>query len=54
MKIQWVSDTEDNMYWDMMKERKPKSYPKFDMHVVCEIEGECTCKVNSKKELDCE
>lgn len=44
MKIQWLDDSEENMYSDLMiKKQRPKKYPRFDVHEVCRILGECTC-----------
>jgi hypothetical protein len=53
MIIQWVQDNEESVYWDLMIDRKPKPYPEFNKHVLCEINEDCTCDLN-EEELDCE
>jgi hypothetical protein len=44
MKIQWMEDYEENMYWDLMHEPKqPKAQREFDLHGLCKMNNHCIC-----------
>lgn len=50
MKIQWIEDTDENAYWDLMTEPKqPKAQKSFDLHGLCKMNNHCTC---GKKRTD--